>query len=93
MNPLGHHIHLGPTHSGMQRDDLAVDVGQGHIVVVDQVDRAHAAAGQRLHRIAANTAHTEHSHPAFFQFIHCIRAQQKLRAGKFIQHICLLGRN
>ena len=57
------HLHLGAAHGALQGDDLPVDVGQGHGVAVEQIQGAHAAAGQGLHHIAPHAANAEHGHP------------------------------
>ena len=87
MDPLFRHIHLIFAHSLAGGDDLAVQVGQTDLVIVDEVEGTHAAAGQRLHGIAAHSAHAEHSHAGVVQFGHCLRAQQHLGAGILVLHI------
>ena len=58
------HIHLILAHRLVGGHDLAVEVGEADLIVVDQVQRSHAAAGQCLHGIATHTADAKHSHPA-----------------------------
>ena len=58
------HIHLILAHRLVGGHDLAVEVGEADLVVVDQVQRSHAAAGQCLHGIAPHTADAKHSHSA-----------------------------
>ena len=87
VDPLFRHIHLIFAHGLAGGDDLAVQVGQADLVVVDEVEGTHAAAGQRLHGIAAHAAHAEHGHTGVVQLGHCLRAQQHLGAGILVLHI------
>ena len=82
---------LGDVHlvfaDGLARgEDLAVDVRQAHAVVVDEIERAHAGARQRLHRIAAHAADAEHRHTRLRQPLHGVLSQNELCAGKLIKH-------
>ena len=77
---LGSHINLETAHIGGQRDDLPIDVRQGHRVVVKKVDGAHAAASQHLDGIAAHATHAEDGHAALGQAPHRLVAQQHLGA-------------
>ena len=70
----------------MGGDDLSVQVGQADLVVIDQVQGAHAAAGQSLHGVAPHAADAEDSHPGFGQGFHSGLSQQQLGSGKFIEH-------
>ena len=47
--------------------DLAVQVGQADLVVINQVQRANAAACQCFHRIASNTANAKHGHTGVYR--------------------------
>jgi hypothetical protein len=87
VDPLFRHIHLIFAHGLAGGDDLAVQVGQTDLVVVDQVEGTHAAAGQRLDGVAAHAAHAEHGYAGIVQFGHCFRAQQQLGAGILVLHI------
>ena len=86
VDPLLGHIHFILPHGLAGGDDLAVEVGQADLIVVDEVQRAHAAAGQRLNGIAAHAADAEDGHPAVVQFFHCFLAQQHLGTGILILH-------
>ena len=60
-NALPHRVRLVLAHGSARRNDLPVQVGQAHPIVVDQVKRAHAAdskdghprRGQLLHALGA----------------------------------------
>ena len=51
--------------------DLAVDIGKAYPVIVDEIQRTHAAPCQRLYRIAADTANAEYRHSRLRQPFHC----------------------
>jgi hypothetical protein len=55
--------HLGLAQRGLQRLHLAVDVGLGHVVQVDQHQAGHAAARQRLGSPGSHAADAHHRHP------------------------------
>ena len=57
------------------------------VIVVDEVQRTHAAAGQCLNGIAAHAANAEHCHAGMVQRFHGFLAQQQLGAGILILHI------
>ena len=83
---IAHDFDLLLSHCFHSGDDLAVHVGQAHLIVVDQVEGAYAAAGQRLAYVAAHTAHTEHRNTAFGQLGHGIASQQQLGTGELVEH-------
>ena len=58
----GEHIHLGNTDGVGQRRELAVGVGDADIIHVDERQRTHAAACQRLDDPGAHTAHAYDGH-------------------------------
>ena len=66
--------------------NLAVDIGQAHPVVVDQVERAHTGARQRLYGIAADAADAEDGNTASGKDLHCLAAEHQLGSGKLIEH-------
>ena len=84
------HIHLEFAHGLAGGNDLAVEVGQADLIIVDEVQCAHTAAGQCLHRVAAHTADAKHGHAGIVQLFHCLCAQQQLGAGILILH-CVLS--
>ena len=43
-------------------EDLPVHIRQAHPVVIDEIERTHAGARQRLDRIAAHAADAEYGH-------------------------------
>ena len=103
MDTLFGHIHLVLAHGLAGGHDLAVQVGQADFVVVDEVQcthaaacqrlhrvAAHAAACQRFHRVAAHAANAKHRHTGIVQLFHCFLAQQQLGAGILILHRYLL---
>lgn len=48
---------------GMERDELTVDIGHGHVVGINERDRADADSRKRLRAERADTADTEKDHP------------------------------
>ena len=80
MDALFRHIHLVFAHRFAGGQDLAVQVGQADLVVINQVQRANAAACQCFHRIASNTANAKHGHTGVVQTLHCLFAKQQLRS-------------
>ena len=87
VDALFRHIHLILPHRLAGGHDLAVQVGQADLIVVDEVQRTHAAAGQCLNGIAAHAANAEHRHAGMVQRFHGFLAQQQLGAGILILHI------
>ena len=68
------------------RCDLPVDVRRAHHVVVDEVDRAHAAAGECLGAEAAHAPDAEHGHARTCQRVHGFGPEEQLRAREPIGH-------
>ena len=83
---LGCRLCLGKTHGGCQGKELAVDVGYGQCILIDEGQFAHAGAGQSLHCVAAHTAQTEHGHMAASELVHSGTSQHHLRADKTFVH-------
>ena len=77
-NPLLCHIHLVLSHRLSGRKDLSVQVRQAYPVIVNEIKRSNAAAGQGFHRIAAHTADAEHRHPGVVQPLHPVFSKEKL---------------
>ena len=55
-----------------QGAELAVEVGETDLVIVNQVQCPHAAAGQGLHGIPPHTADAENRHPGVGQPVHSL---------------------
>ena len=83
-HPIPGGFRLAHSHSGVERQQLPVDVGDADGVVVDEVHRAYAAAGQGLCHIATYATQAEYSYTGVIQFFHCRLPQQQFRAGKGI---------
>ena len=90
MDTLFGHIHLVLAHGLAGGHDLAVQVGQADLVIINEVQRTHTAACQRFHRVAAHAANAKHRHTGIVQLFHCFLAQQQLGAGILILHRYLL---
>ena len=86
MDALFRHIHLVFAHRFAGGQDLAVQVGQADLVVIDKIKRADTAAHKRFTDIAAHAADAEHGHMRTLQLFHGLRAEQKLRSRKLIEH-------
>ena len=67
-------------------DDLAVDVRQADLVVVNEVKGADAAADKRLAGIAADAANAEDRHARVLQGLHGRVAKQQFGSGERIEH-------
>lgn len=76
----GDGLRLALPKRGVQRLELAVEVRQRHGVVVDERQLAHARAHQRLDRVAAHAAETEHGDVAAVQSVHAVRAEHHFGA-------------
>ena len=85
-HPLAHDVDLVLADGLARGDDLAVEIRQADLVVVDQIERAHAAADEPLTDIAAHAADAEHGHARTLQLLHGLRTEQKLRSRKLIEH-------
>ena len=77
VDALLRHLYLVLSHGAAGGNDLTVQVGQADLVVVDKVQRPHAADA-------------EHRHPGAVKLFHRLRTQQQLGAGILILHILLL---
>ena len=75
---------LGHANGCVGGQDLAVDIGYADGIVVNKIQCAHAAAGQRLYGIAAYSAQAKHGNSGAAQLFHGITAHQKLCSGKRI---------
>ena len=60
----------------MQREKLAVEIARSDRVVVDEIERAHAAAQQCLERIAAHSAEPEERDARAPQPLHALAAEE-----------------
>lgn len=56
----GHDVGLGEAHGGLEGVNLAVDVGDAHLVEVHQGDAPHAGAGQGLGSPGSNASDPSH---------------------------------
>ena len=85
-NAVAGDLDLVLAHGFAGSQHLAVDVGQADFIVVDEVQRADAAAGQGFDGIAADAADAEYRHPGIVQFFHGLMAKQQFRSRKLIEH-------
>ena len=61
----------------MQCNDLAVDIGQGNRVIVNEIQCADPGTGKGFHDIPAHTAHAEDGDAAGSEACHgCFTEQQ-----------------
>jgi hypothetical protein len=70
--------------------DLAVDVGFGHVVQVDQRQRADAAAGQRLRRPGTDAADADDGDvraPDRGRAVHAVQALQPAEAALQVRRL------
>ena len=67
MDPLGRGVDLAPSDIGRGMDDLALQVGQRHGVVIDDPERADAGRGKIHQRRRAEPARTDHQYRGLLQ--------------------------
>ena len=67
--PMGGRVHLGPAHVGGGVDHLALQVGEGDHVGIDQADHADARRGQVERRRRAQAAGADDQHPRGLQLL------------------------
>ena len=79
---LGHGCHLGLTKGGIEGMRLAVDVGLGNVIEVDQGQPSDPAARERLHAPRADTADADHASVGHRQGSGRVRAIQTIDATK-----------
>ncbi|MPM94698.1 hypothetical protein SDC9_141846 [bioreactor metagenome] len=71
----------------MQRDELAIDVGQADLVVVKQVDGSDTRAGNRLRGITANAADAKDGNARGGERLRRVFSDDDLHTGEFIEHM------
>ena len=84
MNTLGSSLYFVLTDRPVGSDDLAIDVGQAHLIIVDEVKCADTRTRQRLYRVAAYTANAEYRNTRVVQALHSLLAKQQLGSRKLI---------
>ena len=85
-NAVAHDLNLVFADGLACGNDLPVEVRQADLVVIDKIKRADPAAHKRFTDIAAHAADAEHGHMRTLQLFHGLRAEQKLRSRKLIEH-------
>ena len=78
------YIHLVLTDGLARCDDLTIDVRQTYLVVIDEVERADAAACERLYRIAADAADAEYRYASLAELFHALMTQQQFCSRKLV---------
>ena len=58
--------------------NLPVQIGQAHPVLICQNQCSHTASRQRLSHIASHASDSENCYPGFFKNFHCLASQKKL---------------
>ena len=76
MNALLHHLGLIPSYCRLQGNNLPVPVRQAYLIIINNIQRAHAASGKRFHHIAAHTADTEHGHSGVLKLLHRLTSEE-----------------
>ena len=79
---LAQFLHLGPAHVPSGGLQLAVDVGDAHLVGIHQGQVPHAAAGQGFGAPAPHPSHPEHDHARGLQKFQGTGPDQELQAMK-----------
>ena len=80
-------LDLGLTQGAVQGEDLAVEIGAGHPVVVDEVQSPHAGPGQGLDDVAPHAPQPKDRHPGPPQPIKPLFTDQHLGSYKLVFHI------
>ena len=70
----------------MGGNDLAVEVGDVYRIVIDEVERPHAASRQGFHAVAPHAADAKNRHPRPGQTLHGFFAKEQGGARKFLMH-------
>ena len=83
-NPGGGYVHLVLAQGGAGGDDLAVQVAEADLVVVDQIQGPHPAAGQGLHHIASYASHAKDGHPGLAELVQPRLAQPAAGCGNTV---------
>jgi hypothetical protein len=65
----------------MGGEDLAVQVGDAHGIVIHKIQRTDARPGKSLHNIAAHAAQTKYSHSCLAEPGNAFVSKQKSGAG------------
>ena len=73
-NPFVQRSHFCLAEIGRECVQLAVHIGNGDIVQINQRQFAHAAAGQGFNRPRAHTAHAHHAHVCPLQSLQALFA-------------------
>ena len=79
------HINFIHTDGICSSDNLTVEVGQRHLIIVNQIQTADTASGQCFNSIAAYPADTEYRDMFMMQGFNSIMPDQHLQPGKSIQ--------
>ena len=87
MNTLGSGLYFILTDRLAGSDDLAIDVGQAHLIIVDEVKCADTRARQRFYCVAAYTADAEYRNTRVVQALHALLAKQQLGSRKLIEQV------
>ena len=74
-DPLLHDLGLEASHGFSCGDDLPVQIGQAHSVIIDQIDGTNAAAYQCLADIPAHAADSKHRHTGLRKAFHGVPSQ------------------
>ena len=75
-------LHLAHPERLFRREHLAVAVGEGDAVSVEEVEGADARAGEGLCAVSAHAAQPEHRHAGCGERFHRLLAEQGARAGE-----------
>ena len=76
MNPLLHDIYFVFADRLMGSDDLAVDIRQTDLVIVNEIKGADSAAGKGFDDLTADTADAKDSNSCIVQALHGFLADQ-----------------
>ena len=59
-------------------NDLAVEIGEAHLVIIDQIKGTHTASYQSFAHISAYTADSKHSHSCIGKLFHAVFSKKQL---------------
>lgn len=72
------HINLVPAYGAVGGDNLAVEIGDAHLVVVEEVDGSHTTASEHLGGIASHASHAKNGYSALCKRVDGFLAKKEL---------------
>ena len=83
------HVYLVFAYGAERSDDLSVNIGEAHAVIVDEVYFAHTATHQCFYYISTHAAYAKYGYATAHQGVDGWFAHQELCTRKLILHLSL----